>query len=490
MPRVAFPHSGQHTNVGEFSLTGEHAAQVVNLLLDEQKAYSTRPGLLYWVNPEDAGAGLAGTTDQKIIGLAEFQDRVIAVRGNRRIFAIDSAGARLDLDTYLTGWDDPTFLEDDNGRLLIFGGGAPVEITPGIVAGPAASGWSPSATHGAIVDRTLILNDKGSDRIYTSAVDDHRHFMNTDTFDQSGAGFFTAGTRSDEVTAMVGVRNTLLVFGPSSVELWYGTGDSNFPFRLDANPIPSDLLAPRSVVSTGSGVYWLDSARSIVRLQGRETQEVSLAVAAQLEGLSAVEDCIGHEVNLPGHHLVTFTFPAAGLTLCYAPRLDAWTEWRRWDVTTGTWAAMPMRAYVHQTEWNRHFCSGRSNGTVYELSATTYQDHNAPLVRLWRGPFLEHGSVAVKGSSRLQWVVDGGVAQSYTTTSEGYDPVIEVRWQDESRRWTEFRRVRLGLIGERGTVRGINRLGDYRRRQYEWRCSAPVPLRVARVEEDVEQRER
>lgn len=491
MPRIAIDTTkGQYTNTDEFA-SGQ-PGQIVNLLLDEHGTLTSRPGLLSFANTAGAVAGLAGSTDHSVVAMHWLGDYMICVTAGRRVKRITQAGVVTDITVdFLTGSSHPTFLLDDDGSLLIFGGGAPLRVGPDLQARTFAIGLEGSPTHGAIVDHSLIVNDLGSDNVYFSDIglgsgSTGGHEMFARTGGRSTPGLFRAGLRADPVSALASLQNRVLLFGEQSVEAFYGTGAGGgaAAFRLEDDPMQSTLGAAYSLLEASDTLWWLDFDRRFVRLEGRGTKTVSSPIEKQLQALGTYSDCIAHLFEYQGRHLILFHFQTDGVTLCYDYALGTWSEWRLWSLTTADWSPMPLLAYAFHPRWNRHFCAGvsRDNGTMFELSSTTYQDNSGPLVRLWRGPYSDAGDLGLKFCKRLQFLLDGGTAQSYTSTSDGYNPTIEVRWRNEDRQWQEWQPMQTGLIGQQFSVRDVWCRSNYRRQQIEWRCSSPVPLRVNRIE--------
>lgn len=490
MPRIAIDTTkGQYTNTDEFA-SGQ-PGQIVNLLVDEHGTLTSRPGLSAWASTSNSAAGLAGGTDESVIAIHPYRDRLVAVTANRRVKVITSAGVVTDISTpYLAGWKQPTFLLDDDGRLVIFGGGAPLRLGQTYTVSALSTSLSGAPTHGGIVDRVMLVNDDGTSTVHFSDVFDHTNFDYAAAIaaSESTPGILSAGTRSDNVTAIAALNNRVLLFGPESVEAFYGTGlgGGQPAFRLEDDPMQSSIGAPFSLVEVDDTLWWVDSDRRLVKLEGRAANAKSLAVEAQLLAMAYYDDCVAHLCDFQGHHLILLHFNQQGLTLVYDYVRDVWSEWRRWSTVTGDWSGMPLRGYAYHPEWNRHFCSGDSNGRVYELSATTYQDYAGsavtPLVRLWRGPYTDAGDLSLKFGRRLQFLLDGGVAQSYTSTSDAYNPTIEVRWRNEDRQWQEWRQMQTGAIGSQYSVRDVWCRTTFRRTQVEWRSSSPAPLRVNRIE--------
>lgn len=422
MPIVTLPtDKGQNTNTDAWA-SGQ-PEQVLNLLIDERGTLTSRPGLSSWCTPTDGGSGAGGRTDPRIVGLHPYKNRMIAVRGNRRIFSIDEDGNETDItEAPLGGWEPPSFLLDPWGRLLIFGGGIPQAVSgDGLTVNTFAKGLSSSPTHGALVDRMLIVNDKGSDAFQYSQFGDYDEFTDGlilfPTADPPIVvpGTSEAGTRSDPITALTALQNRLFLFGDASVEVFYGTGSSFFPgpLRLEDTPIASSLGAARSLLQVDGTLWWIDGRRRLVRMQGRSWERMSLPVEAQLRALDTWSDCIAHKMEYQGHHLILLHFETEKLTLAYDWLRNVWSEWRKWNTSTGSWDPMPLKAYAFHPTWNKHFCAGGIDGKIFELSPTTYQDDSGPLRREWKGPFFDAGGYEPKLGRRYQFLVDGGTATSH-----------------------------------------------------------------------------
>lgn len=479
----------------------ESTQEYANLMLASAKGGDrSRPGLrAFGVTAPTAltitgilGTSITGTSHPQVIALYEYRDVTVAVDGNRRIYTFDSAGVCTDrTSTPLPGNAVPRFIVDDDGRLIILGGGNPLVMATDYsvtVFVTRADGYSPQATHGCIVDRYLLLNDMGGvgnqDRVWYAAVDEHS-FIDLDWF-------IRAGSRSDEALAIEELNNQLYIFGDESVEWWYGTGIADDPFRLERS-MPSGLGAAQSLVKADNTLWWIDKNRRIVRLEGNAPKMVSLPVERLIDTFSTVSDCVAREIEISGKHLIAFSFETAGSTLVFDWVLGAWYEWKVWDTEAqggrGKWRALPLGAYCKHRAWNRSFMgalvdAGASTGRVLELSTTAYDDDGLPLRRIRKLPFHDHGSTEPKTMDELNFVFEGGTAQSTDTTTQAGNPIMELSWRNEDRIWRPMsRKVPIGPVGEAGCVRRERSLGSYERRQLRYECSAPVPFGVSAIHE-------
>jgi hypothetical protein len=304
-------------------------------------------------------------------------------------------------------------------------------------------------------------------------------------------GFFPASNQNDDVTAIAEHQNLLWAFGPSSVELYYTSGSGQSAFRQHDVPPPlTELGAPNSLVKADSTLWWLDGRRRCVRVEGLQPKVTSMPIEAQLAGFSAYTDCVTHHMDYQGHNLILWHFRDQGVTLVYDYVRNIWSEWARWDTTTGSWVAMPLTAYCYHPDWDMHFCGGDADGLVWELDPDTNQDKSAVRRCLWRGPYWDGGNMNRKFSRRAQFLIDGGVATSYTSTDEGYDPALTIRWRDEDRQWQNPQVLNTGQIGDHRTVIDYWWRHMFRRTQVELVYSANAPLKISGIELEIDLRRR
>lgn len=501
MPRIALPTNlGQYTNTDEWA--SGHPGQIVNLLVDEHGTLTARPGLSNWVSP-------GGSTDQ-VQGLYPYQDRLIAVvkpanQLFRDIYVIDDDGNATDITPSggLTGEQMPTFTLEGGpgavaGRLFIFGGGIPLAITPGYRCSRFIDGSAPRATHGGMLIGRLITNDIDTGTVWYSDRFDRANFAVQSPNTSSAGGTFEANDHPDYVRAVASYQRALYLFGDSSLQEYYDTGGSSPHLAARDQSPPSSIGASHSLLTADQTLWWLDGERRVVRLEGGAPRVVSLPVEAQIRALSYVADGRFHHMQWQGHQLILCHFERAKLTLVYDYVRSLWSEWRLWSNATGDdgWTYMPLTAYAYHPTWDRHFCGGRPDGKVFEISSTTHEDDGNPRVLLWRGPYFDGGTNQQKLIRRMQLVFDGGVATTHLASgatngaNDTANPEIEVRWRNDDRQWQEPRQVSTGRIGEVNLVRDLWCRTTARKQQIELRYSAPTAFRISAIELDFEPRGR
>lgn len=482
------------SNVAAYALRGR-SSKCINWMSDEQRSSIGRPGYRAFSTP--AAALLVVGGDPRILALYPFGDVMVAVDGNRAVFSIDAAGVATDITgVRVPGSAVPTFVEDDNGALLIIGGGSPIQWRgPGTRTSTFGEAM-PQATHGCVVQRYLVLNDAGKDKIHFSNPVNHTEFDTNNANPSSPAGYFTAETKSDPCLALLEQWNLVWAFGPKSIDAYYPTGstdDEEGAFRL-AWSSPRGVAGVRSMCRADGTLYFLGEDRKAYLLdQQSQPQVLSLEIEPTLLALPRVDDCICHHVQIAGRHLIAFVFPAGRTTLLYDYVLSqggqgaVWYEWREWSAAAG-WLPMAMLAYAYHPRWNKHFVTPHTGGAaVYELAANAYTDNGNRIRRVRRLAPIDHGTGLTKFSFRYRARAQRGVATTAEETADGGDPKLMVRTREVGEQWKEERPMALGRVGKGGAMKmQLSRNGKYRLREMELICDEPVPVHVSSLEEEFE----
>ena len=470
--------NGQWTNVPAYSLTPDKSSSVINYLITETGAGVSRPGTATFVTPSASVVTVNG--DTRVTGLFSFLDYLVAVDANRRVYAIKSDATQADITgaTPLPGTSVPGFF-NDNGKLLIYGGGAPLAwdggITPCALFAPNVS--MPSPTSMVMLNRYLLANNIYRDLINFSDPVDHASWS-------LATQFFTAESRNDPVIALGATFGELYAFGPETIDIYYfAASDTAGPFSL-AWTIQRGLGAERGLASVDNTFYFIDSERKIIVLEARTPKVISLQIEKQLQAMTRVDDCVLHRVEFEGKHILAFVFPTAKTTLVYDYVLGHWTEWREYDPANG-WQPMSMLAYAYQPKWGKHFCSDFTSASIYELSSS-YQDDHGNIRRCERETApITHGTHALKESTCFKLRCLRGTATSNTSTSEAYRPEVWLSWRDDNRGWSGPIRRSLGRMGDSDMYSAEwPRMGQYRARQYRITMSDPVDFALISAEED------
>jgi hypothetical protein len=303
------------------------------------------------------------------------------------------------------------------------------------------------------------------------------------------------------------------LFGTNSVEVWYNSGNADFPLqRIQGAFNEIGCAATFSVAKLDNGLFWLGAdARGkgiVYRANGYTGQRVSThAVEWQIQQYENISDAVAYTYQMDGHAFYVLTFPSANATWVY-------------DVSTGTWHERAGWYNGQQTRQRGHMmmafdgqiCVGDyQNGNIYAYSLDVYADYDRPQrwVRSWRALPTGQNNLKRTAHHALQLDIETGVAllrgtsgpiftesgdlliteNGITLQTEGVDdrePRIMLRWSDDGgHTWSSEHWLSIGGIGEYGRRVIWRRLGmttKLRDRVYEVSGTDPVPIYIMGAE--------
>lgn len=468
MPLLPIPiNKGTFQNVDAFELTSpEYAADFRNFVLTDAGSNIDRPGLNQF----------AAVGSYPVQGLTFFSNHLVAVTSSdRKIWKIDSSGTVTDITgTALGGSARPVFA-DDGTYLAIAGGAAP-------------RSWTGSGN-------TALLAGSPPDCKFISYLDGYwiTHLIDDQEFRWAGptesargtwnsANFFQAEGLPDNLKAQAVLLRELYAFGAESVEIFQNFGGTSTPFQRTFF-INKGIIAPYSIVEADNTLFWLDSDRRFVMMQGRTPVQVSTPFDRVIKDMTTIDDCWGVALNIGAFYLIAWTFPTEERTLVYDYKLKEWYEWDGF-VDGGT-DRFKMHSYTFAKAWNRHFVGDPVRGIVWELSFDNKVDGSNTLRRLRRSGQIDHGTSKRKRSNYYQLDVKRGVG-----TPGGTEPRLLMRVNDDGKGWKDYVSIPLGFTGERQTpIRVPGLRGIYRKRQIEFYMTDPYELSIRSLQEDVEEME-
>lgn len=309
------------------------------------------------------------------------------------------------------------------------------------------------------LDGYFIFNRPDTGQFYISAIDDA---TSLDALD-----FATAEGSPDDLISLVVDHRELWLFGDVTTEIWYNSGNSDFPFTRNSGAfIEIGCAAVHSAQKIGNSVMWIgkdvNGQGQVYRAAGYSPQRVSNF---------AVEEALAESTDLSAAK--AFAYQQGGQTFycIQAPGLE--TTWV-FELTSGQWHERAdivngdlsqHRGNNHVFAFNKHLL-GADDGNLYELNNTTYVNHQDVLYR-------ERTSVHQSAPS-LERVAFNTFKADVTVgdTGSGVTPVVELCWSnDGGRTWSNWLARTLGEIGEFSTRVEWHKLGTARDRVWKIRCT-------------------
>lgn len=274
----------------------------------------------------------------------------------------------------------------------------------------------PGAVTVGYLDGYFVFNEPNSQRIWITSLLDG---LSIDPLDFASA----EGSPDLLVSIMVDHREAWL-FGENSVEVWYNSGDIDFPLtRIQGAYNEIGCIAPYSCAKLDNSVFWLGAdARGqgiVYRADGYNGVRVSThAVEYHIQQYSMLSDAVGYTYQQDGHAFYVLIFPTANTTWVY-------------DAATGSWHE---RASFLNGDFKRHRsnCQARfngkplvgdfQNGNLYFYDLTYYQDHDAPQKWLRRWRALPTGQNNLKRTIHYQLQLDCQTGVGLTGFDYGLPP--------------------------------------------------------------------
>lgn len=380
--------------------------------------YAVTPTNLYRVAPDGS------TTD---LGEVTFTGRVIGANNGTQLVLVDGAkGYAYDADA-----DSLQELTGD--------------------------GWYPADTV-TYQDGYFIFNRAGTGQFFLSQL----LSVEFDALD-----YATAEAAPDDSLAVLSDHRELWIFGAHSIEVWYNSGDPDFPFeRMQGAYVERGIGAAYSVAKMDNTVYWLGEDGVIYRAAGYQPQRISTHAVEQRIAEGEKADAFAYTYSEEGHKFYVLTFPSLKQTWCFDVATGLWHEraHSQWGRHHGNCYA---RAYGH------HLIGDWQNGLIYMLDMAAHDDAGEPIRRVAVSPVVHDRRHRLTLHS-LELDMESGIG---VLDGQGSDPQAMLRWSDDGgKTWSNEHWAGIGKMGQYLTRVIWRRLGNCRQRQFEVVISDPVPV--------------
>lgn len=238
----------------------------------------------------------------------------------------------------------------------------------------------PGAVTVGFINGYFVFNEPNSQKVWITSYQDG---ASVDPLE-----FAYTDANPDNLLSLIVNRNEIWMFGTTSTEVWYYSGDIDFPLaRIQGAFNEIGCAAPYSVAKLDNTVFWLGSDprgnAMVYKAAGYGAQRVSThGIEKVLQGYQFVGDAIGYSYQQEGHTFYVLSFPSANATWCFDAATNEWHE-------RGSWK---------QGRYNRHRSNCQANfnntivlgdfqvGKLYEFDLEYYKDDvgTQRWVRSWR----------------------------------------------------------------------------------------------------------
>ena len=339
------------------------------------------------------------------------------------------------------------------GRVYLAGGLTHLMVVDGVKGYYQASGAGalteivdvdfPVPTSCIYLDSFFLVSESGTDDIFMSA---EEYASSWD-----GIDFSAAKEQPDDVTLIHAYRRHMMAYGTDTIEVFYNTGDVDFPWtRVAGAALSIGLGAAASVASGSEGMFFLDSNLQIRTWQGYNTQVISTPqIDYVISGYATTSDAVGYVYTQEGHSFYMISFPTVNKTWCF-------------DITTGFWhrRSSGLAGGRHLSDWHQRFAGKNlvgapATGLVYELDLAAYTDNTATIKSIRSAQVVQAGRQEVF-HNRLELHFEAGVGLSTGlgtgTAVLAADAVTSVTIDDGGSGYTTAPKVQFSGGGGSGAV--------------------------------------
>ena len=302
--------------------------------------------------------------------------------------------------------------------------------------------------------------------------------------------YATAEGAPDNLVGLIVDHTELWLFGTSTTEVWYTSGDPDFPMARVANAfIEHGCAAPGSVEKLDNTVFWLGSDDRghgmLWRANGYTPQRVStFAVEYAWSQYSRIDDAEAFTYQQGGHSFYVISFPSADATWVYDVAANLWHE-RAWRENTGMNRLHRVRGHVHAFFAGQHIVGDHETGRLYALDLDWFRDEakgegeaGELIARIRTAPYLE-GDGKRRRVHSMELVFETGVG---LVSGQGEDPQAMLQWSDDGgHTWSNEHWTSLGRLGERQMRAIWRRLGSGRSRVFRVTVTDPVPVNIIKA---------
>ena len=413
-----------------------------------------------------------------IRGLNSFDGNLYVVSGES-LYKVDSTYVVTLLGT-VSGSSAPVSMANNGTQLFVACNGPSFVYNSSTLAfGAITDPDFPGALTVSYLDGYFVFIEPSSQRVWVTALNDP---TSIDPLD-----FASAEGDPDGLISSIVDHSQVWLFGTTSVEVWYNSGNADFPLqRIEGAFNEIGCAATFSVAKLDNSLFWLgQDARGqgiIYRANGYTGQRISThAVEWQIQQYADMSDAVAYTYQQDGHSFYVLNFPSANATWVYDVSTQAWHERAGW--INGQFVRHRGNC---QTFFNQTITVGDyQNGNIYAFDMEVYADYDRvqKWLRTWRALPTGQNNLKRTVQHTLQLDCETGVG---LVSGQGSDPQVMLRWSDDAgHTWSNEHWSGMGAIGQYGRRVFWRRLGmtvKLRDRVYEASGTDPVKLTIVGAE--------
>jgi hypothetical protein len=331
-----------------------------------------------------------------------------------------------------------------------------------------------SPTHVDYLDGYFIVNDADTDDFYIPETTE-------DPTAWAALDFATANARPDKGLALAVHNKDLYILGEDGTQIYFNSGNIDFPFDPYPGSLSTGIQAPHSVVDSEFGLIWLATNKngdySVVRAQGNQGEVLSDEEwTEQINKLSTTSDAIAWIRRQRGKTFYEITFPAAKRSWSYCIENRMLSELKSYGMER-------FSASGYGFFNGRHYIGNYDTGLVHELDFDTYTDDSESFIRTRRTRVFHKDGLSLSFRS-LILDADAGTG---LPNGQGSDPQVMFSYSVDGGRTMSSTLFRsMGAIGVPETKPMWNDLGEGYDWVFDFSFSDPTRFNLMNLYADVD----
>jgi len=333
----------------------------------------------------------------------------------------------------------------------------------------------PTATHIAWLDFYFIANDVDTGQFYISGLNDGLSWNPLD--------FATAESQPDNLLAVFTTNNELWLFGEYTTEVYYNSGNPDFPFdQIPQGVMDIGVQAPYSISKNEQGeLVWLSASRhganDVVKARLGGFQIISdTDTGWTLDSLDTTNDAYAWIYTESAHTFYVLTFPKSNKTKVYDFRENFWHDRKSYLIDR-------HRASGYVFYNRKHVIFDYDNASVYHWCLETRDDDGQPIERIRRGVIIHKDRKDIF-ISRFEIEFEPGQG---LVNGQGDHPQAMLKYTRNGFIWSHELWRSIGKIGEYNNRAVWDSLGSGRQLQFETVITDPVKPVIVGAYIDIEE---
>jgi hypothetical protein len=414
-------------------------------------------------------------TNAPVYGIHAFGNYVYAVSDNK-VYKVDSLGGSTLIGSLSAGTYNNVQIVDNGVDVVVLNNQTGVahivtETTVTEITNPDFK----SASSVTYLDGYLIFSEAGTSQFFISGLRDSNSYNALD--------FATAEASPDNIVRVFAGYKLLYLFGETSTEIWWDSGNADFPFETyQSGAFQRGCGAVLSVGQINNIITWLGEDGFVYAIQADSSASPikisSHAMDDAIRKYSTISDAVAQTYSKDGHYFYELTFPTADATWCCdvavaleSPDYGAWHELKSYGMGR------------HRTNdctfaFGKFITCDFENGKLYELDLDTYTDNGDTIERIGVIPpiFNDKNPIFL---DRLEFDFEPGVGLN---SGQGINPLVSLRRSvDGGINWGNRLYAEMGRMGERRKVTAFRKCGTANNMTYEFTITDPVKVSLAGI---------